>query len=1227
MRRMKLSEKDIFVNWEEEFEESIRVDREDEDGARETLLKTYRLTEDSKKFMAEFFQHILGDSEEMRKGANHWLHGYYGSGKSHLLGVLNILCDVDWINKYGKEETWELLTSGHTSENTELKQLWTEVIETYRVLPLAINLLKYQGMEERSFSDILLKNAHEKQGLSPRLEIAYFEKWFKGTDSWEKRDELIHEALSKSNGDMGDVGWGDVQKYKILSDVVLPEIFEMETGSTDGLEDLQPSELSPREAITELEEWRKEMDEESENNVRLVLLLDEVTLFIGGDTDRLTELNVLAENVDEIGQGNIQLVATAQEKIEDVPEHVARGADFGILKDRFPHQYSLPSRHVGEIVQQRLLEKTEEGKDWIGSELLSEAVIEPETTLIYSDVGQNTTPKLDDMDTTRFLNYHPLLPYQPPLFLEILSNLRDKSPDKSKSIFSGTARAILAIVHGLLDEWRENNDPNKLITLVDFYDLIEPELEDIIPQKVEIIKEIDNDRDLDELDLKIAKVVLLLSYVPEFVPLNDENIAVSVIDDLQGTDRTRMSSRVGDSLEELDKYIRESEGSGSKYEFRNLEEREIYHRADELESSPDWQDIAEKIDEHLWEKVIQEIDIPRKIEYDGKEYPVLYNFRFEEEGLDTVFGEEDGMGIDVVIHGLLDLEEPDFLDGKALHWCVGDNGVNPFKDEVVDWWSLRKASEDKQTTPESVQNDLEEKAGTVVKGAVSILESGSYKVRERESQSVSDGVDEYVDVVYPDHFHPEMLRVDDESLRQLKRVDEGDSLPQWASKIGVVTDESVERAQTGVGYSTVRSIVGRNLKEKEELSISRLLEIIEEKEREETEKDDEKPMYGKVKPAISAIIWGLCRSGEFRPVDEDGDPVDFDKVLDQSSHSTTRLRLSGITDDTRELLEENGFLETTESIDKGFINLKDANQKLKQRAESLKQDVSLDKEALETEPVVSLFESFEGFLGDIKKESEKRTEEIEARSQEWGEIINSTVDDEDKIEESEDVWDIRKRYLLQIDGVLALTDHSLEWFDDSESRNDLVREIENNSDVEWWTEDGWQVLASSLSSKCELIRSVEDGWEEYVEETGAKELYSEIEDHEWLVSLTELPPQIHTGFRIEFLDPLRKFRNTYSDSEEVVRTLTGDPNQTKESELERVTRKLEELQELQNMGIEELREKRTVLDEVIQDNTPDGVEATGMWSEDGEELENNIKAVVESHDVEVETLEGGAIIR
>jgi len=164
-------------------------------------------------------------------------------------------------------------------------------------------------------------------------------KWFRTTDAWSDRQARAEAALDGVTTEASDYEWQsdglwkDIQKYGALADVVLPKLFEEVNETRDGYTDLQPSDIDPEEVVGRLEELRTEREEELGKPVKLVLLLDEVSLFIGTDFERLTELQTLAENVDDIGDGDIQLVATAQAKIEDVqPKFAAHGADFSIVR-------------------------------------------------------------------------------------------------------------------------------------------------------------------------------------------------------------------------------------------------------------------------------------------------------------------------------------------------------------------------------------------------------------------------------------------------------------------------------------------------------------------------------------------------------------------------------------------------------------------------------------------------------------------------------------------------------------------------------------------------------------------------------------------------------------------------------------------------------------------------------------------------------------------------------
>ena len=1215
----------------EDFEESVRIDRED-DGRDHRLesIDTYHVTEESEAFISDFFSRLLGRSEDMRSGANYWLYGYYGSGKSHLLSVLRGLMDSEWIRQ--REDIWVQLTDG--CELDSLQTTWQSIHEEYEVIPVSVNLLKHQGQKELSFSEIVLQAAHTSEpltgvdsGLSPQLDVAYFEDWYRTTDAWPDRTARVREALHGIVSDPAKYDWEDVQQYHSLADTVLPTLFEEETGTADGLDDLTPSDLDPEGMVTRLEQLRSNRENDLGCPVKLVLLLDEVSLFIGTDFDRLTELQTLAESVDEIGDGDIQLVATAQAKIEDVqPQFAARGADFSIVKDRFPHRFGLPSRHVGEISTQRLLKKTADGRQ-ATKRVLDRTSNEPETLLVYSGIEQNTEPPLDNIAREQLLDFYPFLPYQPALFLEILSNLRQEARDPAKSIFSGTARAILALVHGLLQAWIDAGEETHLISLVDFYDLIEPELSDITPQDVAVIKEIEEQQEqdeLEELDVDVAKAVLLLQHVPETIPMSERNLAIAVLSDLDGSTQFQMENQVKDSLQRLRRFIRPAHNeSGAKYAFTHPEEREIIEAAEQNLDDPDWHAITEAIDDYLWGDVVRGLSLPTSAEYGdtGVQYPVRYDFSIDSIDFDTTIEAEDALDIEVAVEGLLPAVSEVDHDGDPLEWRISEDGLDDLRDSLVEWWSLRAAVGD-HTLPQSVERDLSEQAARVRSKLVETLKSGSFDVADRGDQinGLASAIREYLDVNYPDDFHPVMLQVDEEYLQELRGLSAQDPLPAWSQQIEVATEDP--ETHGGSIQNNVRAFTGQQLKRRDgNLAMTTILDGI----------TGRKPIYEDARPALCAIIWGLCRKGDFLPVDETGDSLELDSVIDLSGLTTTRLKIAGGSG-VREALEAGSFIDSTETIPDGMVRLQSTNETLAGRLGSLIEDVELVAESdLQTQPVRGLLDTFVDALEDKQEAAVDRHEAVKSRDTEWQQVVEATNDAREWYDDAEEVWSLRLSALVQLDAQLTLAQQSFDWLtDECETASQTLRDSIAEYDDEWWTHDGWDRFNDARTVSPSLDDAIEDAWEAFQSSTDVDAFVRELDDHLWVRPPGDFESNVRPAFENEYITPLRRAASWYEDTSEAVTTVTGGTTGTEADDFIRATDTLNDTEPLHVAAGSEIDELRTMFDElqtIVGDQTPSEVTAVGLLPSDRESLDAELKRLVERHDLSIERTETGVIVR
>ena len=1246
-----MSRRDWFSDLPETFEESVRIDRAEADHRRQAI-RSYHVTEDSKRFFTDFVNRTLGRADDMRTGSNYWLYGYYGSGKSHLLTVLDGLMDTAWLE--GQRDTiWNRLVPNDADDAFEtLRTRWEAVHNDYHVVPVSVNLLKYQGQKQRSFSEIVLRHAHQNPlltgvddaysaGFSPQLDVAYFEHWYAETDRWADRqtraksvaDTVIPDApiydWERTTND--NELWRAIQQYNALSDVVLPELFADVVGSKDGYADLHPSDIDPEAVITRLEELRTARAAERDAPVKLVLLLDEVSLFVGTDFERLTELQTLAENVDDVGDGDIQLVATAQAKISDVqPQFAAHGADFSIVKDRFPHRYQLPSRHVGDIAKRRLFEKTPAG-DAAVERILERTSIDPATSLVYSQTKQNTTPPLDTIDEAELIECYPFLPYHAPLFLEILFNLRKEAPDPAKSIFSGTARAILALMHGLLTNWIETGEEDHVISLVDFYDLIRPELREILPQDVRVvdgsatasgsvtpdrvhgIADDVQDGVLAEFDLRVAKAVLLFQNVHSIVPMNANNLAVAVMSDLDGQAQIPTANRVEESLDRMEKYIRPTDDeTGPRYRFATQEERRIYEETESKEANPDWDAILEALDEHLWSDITETLSLPESAPYGeaSDEYPVTYRFVVDDTDFETRLDVDGALDVDIEVLGLRPDGDADRLNEDTLYWDIGTEGLDNLRDQLVDWWALRDAV-DTREAPSAVERDLEERARSVTSKVASAMRSGSFSVKDKpDISSLSKAVKAAVDATYPDDFHPMMLQVSDEQLQALAELDGDDPLPGWAHTIQVPSAKQTDDSGRKRIRNNVLVNTGRQLTDSAEgLALSTILETIIEN----------KPYYAEVRPALRAILWGFCRRGRLLALDEDGDALADEQVLNGPA-ATVRLKLLEV-DDPGDALEDHGFKETTETIATGLITLRRANEQLRSRQSNLREDVQLARERVGTDAIDSLLRAFFDALSARRDDTDERLRIIKNQDEGLQSAIAETKREQERFDDVTKTWELRQPALSRWDAELTLGDSRFDWLDESAATVlDTRRERIAGFGGAWWTADGWSQLVETLDGDVtgELARA----WGAYTDHYGLQALVEAITSNDWIRPPSERSTGLHSGFERRYITPLQNVADWYDSIATAIQALQSD----EDAEFDRITAELSTLDEAVGVPIDDLRDRLDALTALIGDGPP-GVDAVGVVPDDRQAIDKRLERLVAQGTLAVEERDGGVVIR
>ncbi|MBT8036120.1 MAG: BREX system P-loop protein BrxC [Verrucomicrobiae bacterium] len=245
---------------------------------------------------------------------------------------------------------------------------------------------------------------------------------------------------------------------------------------------------------------------------RVLFIIDEVGHFLRNNQSLISNLDGLARNLKEIGEGRAWMIATAQQTIPKT------GPLFG-LQDRFPIKIDLKASDIREITHKRLLKKSVNG-----TSQLKKSFGEHGQKLIHSTKlsgkGCETYPKLTDAS---FVDFYPLLPQQFELLIEAISALAKLHGGVGlRSAIRCVEEILISNHHGgqalIEDEF------GSLITAGDIYSVLH---KDIVSAAREITLHVDavaSKYGEHSMEHQVAMTIAVLQQIDGF-PASRENVA------------------------------------------------------------------------------------------------------------------------------------------------------------------------------------------------------------------------------------------------------------------------------------------------------------------------------------------------------------------------------------------------------------------------------------------------------------------------------------------------------------------------------------------------------------------------------------------------------------------------------------------------------------------------------------------------------------------------------
>lgn len=593
------------------------VIKADDEASLRLEIEEYVLTNEVEKRLESFL-----DAYNNYEGANGvWVSGFFGSGKSHLLKMLALLLENRQIDGASALDLFLPKCGDNEILRGDLKR--AVAIPSKSIL---FNIDQKADVISKTQIDALLAvfvkvfdemcGYYGKQG-----HIAQFERDLDSRGLYDKFKSAYESTAGRT--------WQKGREQALLEAKNIAKAYAQATGGDEasamGILDKYRSQY--RVSIEDFAEQAHAYIERQPPDFRLNFFVDEVGQYIAENIKLMTNLQTIAESMATKCRGRAWVIVTAQEDMGTVVGEMGKqqGNDFSKIQARFANRMKLTSADVAEVIQKRLLTKTEEGVRLL-SDIYYAQSNNFKTLFDFAD-GSQTYRNYQDQD--HFIHCYPFIPYQFALFQSAIQNLSQHNAFEGKHSSVGE-RSMLGVFQQVAIQIG-GHEIGQLATFDLMFEGIRTALKSNIQRAI-----IQAENHLDgPFAIRLLKTLFLVKYVKEFKPTL-RNLCVLMLDGFN-QDLPALRKKVEEALSLLEQqtYVQRN---GELYEYLTDEEKDVEQeiKNTEVESS----DIAAELEKIVFDHVIKH----RKIRYDenGQDYP------FSRKLDDRLHGREYELAIHVI---------------------------------------------------------------------------------------------------------------------------------------------------------------------------------------------------------------------------------------------------------------------------------------------------------------------------------------------------------------------------------------------------------------------------------------------------------------------------------------------------------------------------------------------------------------------------------------------------
>jgi len=554
-------------------------------------LDEYVVTKELDRHFRSFFETygpaVHGHNADLSGKVGVWVSGFFGSGKSHFIKILSYLLENKVVVKDGENRHAIEFFKDKITDAMLYGDIHSAVSKPTDVILFNIDSRANTDERENAILKVFLKVFNERVGYCADFpHIAHMER------ELDKRDQ--YQAFKDKFAELTKSTWS---KERDAHDFYRDEMIEAFSAASGQSHESARQTIDQTEANFPLDiqnfcKWVKEyLDQSGDKNI--LFLVDEVGQFIGKNTQMMLKLQTITEVLGTVCGGRAWVVVTSQADIDAAIGNIDKqdGDDFSKIQGRFATRLQLSSSNTSEVIQKRLLEKTDQAR-----EVLSELFAEKGDILRNQlSFDRTTTAALNGYsDAPSFVDNYPFIPYHYPLVQKVFESIRTKGAT-GKHLAMGE-RSLLDAFQSAAKQVKDNK-LDVLIPFYCFYAPIESFLEPAVKRTIDQAIELDS---LTNFDGNILKTLFLIRYVDSVKSTLDNLVTLSI--DKIDADKITLKKDIEDSLNRLERQLLIARNA-DEYLFLTNEEKEIENEIRHTDVEPS--EVSNKLASLVFDDILR----------------------------------------------------------------------------------------------------------------------------------------------------------------------------------------------------------------------------------------------------------------------------------------------------------------------------------------------------------------------------------------------------------------------------------------------------------------------------------------------------------------------------------------------------------------------------------------------------------------------------------------------